>query len=496
MKWRRRVVQILVFILFIFLFLKTTYQGEDVLKYPVNLFLRLDPLIAVVTMISVRKIVGGFFGAILVLLSTIVIGRFFCGWVCPFGTFLDAVSTIFFRGKAGANNYFPLQYKRWYRWKYYIFVFLLISSVFSLQLVFLLDPISLITRSFTIGLYPAFNFLFLGGKFLPPFIKEAIFLDTQPVFLLNIFISVLFFSVVFLEKFGRRFWCRNLCPLGAMLGLVSRFSLFRRVIGDGCNDCGLCGQNCKMQAVRDDVRNNFYFECIDCFSCTRVCPRQAVSFAPYPPRPKFDLSRRHILFSVFGGILTVPVVKNIYLQKGELRKAMNDYLIRPPGALPEDEFLKRCVRCGACIRVCLRNALHPALMESGLEGLWSPMLVPRLGYCEYNCTLCGQVCPTQAIKELQISEKRKTKVGLAYFDKNRCIPYAKGINCIVCEEHCPVSPKAIIFENKNEFDKENNPIKFPVMIEERCIGCGICQNKCPVDGKGAIVVVRNRGGHK
>ncbi|MDD5772268.1 MAG: 4Fe-4S binding protein [bacterium] len=494
MKWRRRAVQIIIFVLYIFLFLKTTYQGEDVLSYPVNIFLRLDPLIALVTMISVRKVISGFIGAFLLLAATFILGRFFCGWVCPLGTFLDFVSSIFYR-KIGAVREPPLQDKK-YRWKYYLFIFLLISSVFSLQLIFLFDPISLLTRSFTISVYPAFSFLFSNGRFFPLSIKKAVFLDTQPVFLLNIFIALIFIVIIFLEKFGRRFWCRNLCPLGAMFGLVSRFALFRRVVGEGCNDCGLCGHNCKMKAIRDDVKKNLSFECIDCFTCADACSTQEVNFVFAPDimnsKQKFDLSRRHVLISVAGGVLAVPVIKNIYLQKSELIKSMDDYLIRPPGALPEAEFLKHCTRCGECMRVCLGNALHPALTEAGLEGLWSPLLVPRLGYCEFNCTLCGQVCPTQAIKELTQPEKRKTVIGLAHFDKNRCIPYSRQTNCMVCEEHCPVSPKAIVFEETKDLTKEGEPIKLPRVIAEKCIGCGICQNKCPIQGKGAIIVTREK----
>ncbi|MEW6088823.1 MAG: 4Fe-4S binding protein [bacterium] len=495
MKWRRRAVQIFIFVFFVFLFLETTYQGKDILSYPVNIFLRLDPLIALGTMISVRKFIEGFGGAFLILFATVILGRFFCGWVCPLGTFLDVFSTVFFRKKR--FFYKEKQNYQKYRWKYYILIFLLVTSVFSIQSVFLLDPISLITRSFTITVYPAFNFLFSRWSFfLPASVKKSVFLDAQPVFLLNIFITVFFIIILFLENFGKRFWCRNLCPLGAMLGLVSRFPLFRRVVGEGCNDCGLCGKNCKMNAVRDDFKNNLSFECIDCFTCADACPAEEVNFVFSPDinsRQKFDLSRRHVLFSVFGGVLSVPIIKNIYLQKDELFKAGNDYLIRPPGAVTETEFLNRCIRCGKCMRVCLGNALHPALIEAGLEGLWSPMLVPRLGYCEYNCTLCGQVCPTQAIKELTLDEKKKNIIGLAHFDKNRCIPYARRTNCMVCEEHCPTSPKAIVFEETKELTREGYPIKLPRVVEDKCIGCGICQNKCPVQGKGAIIVTREKG---
>ena len=134
------------------------------------------------------------------------------------------------------------------------------------------------------------------------------------------------------------------------------------------------------------------------------------------------------------------------------------------------------------MKVCLTNGLHPPFMEAGLEGMWTPVLVPVLGYCEYNCNLCSQVCPTGAIRKVTVEEKQEIRIGLAMFDKNRCIPYAYGRNCIVCEEHCPVPEKAIQFIEEDAVDEEGNPfiLKKPIVIPDLCTGCGICENKCPV----------------
>ena len=143
------------------------------------------------------------------------------------------------------------------------------------------------------------------------------------------------------------------------------------------------------------------------------------------------------------------------------------------------------------MKVCLTNGLQPSLFEAGLEGIWTPRFDFHIGYCQYYCTLCGQVCPTGALTELTQEEKKRTKIGLAYFDKNRCLPYAQGVECIVCEEHCPTPDKAIKFEIADVKTKLGmRKIKHPVVDLDLCIGCGICEYKCPLEDQPAIIVTR------
>jgi len=210
-------------------------------------------------------------------------------------------------------------------------------------------------------------------------------------------------------------------------------------------------------------------------------------FARPPKTERLDLGRRGLLAAGLTG-LGGGLLFRIHPQASQ--RSFNPALIRPPGALAEDEFLAKCTRCGECMRVCPTNAIHPTLFEAGLEGLWSPVLKFNIGFCEYECTLCTQVCPTKAIKELSVEEKQKVKIGLAFFDRNRCLPYAFAQTCMVCEEHCPTPKKAIWLEEVQVLDRagEKLTVKQPRVDPQLCIGCGICEEKCPIKDRPGIYV--------
>jgi ferredoxin len=241
-------------------------------------------------------------------------------------------------------------------------------------------------------------------------------------------------------------------------------------------------------AAIDDSRTIDMGGCNLCFECAAKCPRQIITFRLQVPReisPHISLSRRKFIGAIFLGVC-LPSVKAIEVRA----KSPDPLLIRPPGALGEKDFLSRCVRCAECIQVCVGNALQPAFLQAGLDGMFSPMLVARTGYCEFNCTLCGQVCPTGAIEQLPLPEKHRLKIGHAWFDKNLCLPYDKAIPCMVCEEHCPTPEKAIRFRPAAMInsDGQSVTVKQPYVVDSLCIGCGICENKCPLPGKPAIYV--------
>ena len=206
-----------------------------------------------------------------------------------------------------------------------------------------------------------------------------------------------------------------------------------------------------------------------------------------------DLSRRAVFGATLGGVAGLCLLRITPQARGALPQ---ENLIRPPGSLPEREFLERCTACGMCIKICPTHGLQPTLWEAGLEGLWTPQLVPRLGWCESECTACTHVCPTEAIAPLTVEQKKQVRIGLASFDVTRCIPYAFGRECIVCEEHCPVPDKAIYVVETEVVARngQKTVVKQPRVDPSRCIGCGICENKCPLkDHPGIRVLSTNEG---
>ncbi len=201
---------------------------------------------------------------------------------------------------------------------------------------------------------------------------------------------------------------------------------------------------------------------------------------------KPDIGRRALLGSILAGF-SLPLLGRL---DGRMDKVADSRLIRPPGSLSENDFLKLCQRCGLCMKVCPTNAINPTLGEAGMAGFWTPRLIMTQGYCEYTCSLCGSVCPTGAIVNITTKEKieRPIKIGSAYVDRGRCLPWSGNAPCIVCEEVCPTSPKAIYLKKETISGPGGKKlaVQLPFVDLKQCVGCGICENKCPVQGLPAI----------
>jgi len=498
--WWRRASQACFLAAFLFLFRQTDYLGTDEIPYAVNVFFRWDPLAAASAMLGAKVFISLFVPAFLVVGLTFFLGRFFCGWVCPLGTVLDAVHPVVDHRREGTAR------SRWKSSSYYILVLVLVAAPFGVPLVGYVDPFSILVRGLALAVDPAmnsavrlpFDFLYVHAPGRVTSVTEPVFgflrgtvlPYKQTVFALALPSALILVAVFALEKLERRFWCRNLCPLGALLALISRPALLRQHPGKACDlDCMRCADICRMGAIDEHGRISPE-DCNLCLDCLAECDKQLISFKWKRPKARpapVMVSRRGALGSLAAG-LALPA----FLSVRAINRRPDPHLIRPPGALFETEFLSRCVRCGECMKVCINNALQPAFLEAGVEGMFSPVLVPRIGYCEYNCTLCGQVCPSGAIRELTKDEKHEARIGLACFDRDRCLPWAKGIPCLVCEEMCPVPDKAIKMRRGKAINQEGREVEIdqPYLVGRLCIGCGECENKCPLPGEAAVKVTR------
>jgi ferredoxin len=241
--------------------------------------------------------------------------------------------------------------------------------------------------------------------------------------------------------------------LGALFGVISRFAVWR--IGkmqEPCSDCKLCEKSC--EGGCDPSGRIRISECVLCFNCREDCKDEVIAYQMQPSlageETNPDISRRGFVLSLTGGVFGVQAIR----LSNKLGANWHHKLIRPPGALAEQEFLKRCIKCGQCMRICPTNVIQPGNVEGGLENLWTPALNNRIGSsgCQLNCVACGQICPTSAIRPITLSEKLgrdefadvgPIRIGTAFVDRTRCLPWAMDKPCIVCEENCPVSPKAI-----------------------------------------------------
>jgi len=426
--------------------------------------------------------------------ATIVLGRVWCGWICPLGTIQDAVGRLGQRTRTRRRRAEVNRYRRAYALKYYLLVGLLVAAVFGVQQAGLLDPIALLTRSSTAVLLPADDAA--ATALLGDAAQGWTWFPQEHLTVGAWVIGAVFAAVLLAGLWVPRLFCRAVCPLGAMLGVLGRYSLFRfRRSESACTRCRLCDGVCPGAAEpAGELRTA---ECMACFNCSELCPEEAVRFGPAAgagahERPEADLSRRGLITAALAGFFAWPFARRV----SGARARPSPGAVRPPGALAEDDFLAACVKCHACLRACPTNVIQPAVAQAGWEGFWTPVMDFRLGYCEYNCTACGSACPTGAIRAIGLDAKHGTgdfagagpvRLGTAFVDRGRCLPWAMDRPCIVCQEVCPVSPKAIELR-RGEGNGGQADLQRPVVVPERCIGCGICSHKCPVADAPAIYV--------
>jgi len=472
-----------VFFVTLFLFFLFSADFSRMKGYQVGLFLQADPLVWLAGLLTGWTVYTGVALALFIIAPTLFLGRFYCSWICPLGIMNQWIYRLM-PGRKPVEDYSMNEYRPLYRLKYYILAALLVLAAMGSLQIGLFDPIALIHRSFIISVLPATD-MGMGAIYQRP-----------QLFLGGVLIGLLFIALILANRQYPRFWCRTLCPLGALLGVMSLGSVYRiRRDVDKCTDCNKCLRGC--QGACDPQGALRIAECHVCMNCIDDCPEDALTFGPPESRSSIhaplDVNRRRMMETVVAAAVLYPMMKSSLTGETTAQAAV----IRPPGSLAEPDFLRRCIKCAMCMRACPTNVLQPALLEAGFEGLWTPVLINQIGWCESHCVMCGQVCPTGAIMPLTVQQRAGTpgkpppmKLGTAFYDRGRCLPWAMNVECIVCEEVCPTSPKAIWFEVKEikNRDGSTRKLKMPYVDPKLCIGCGICENKCPVQDKAAIRV--------
>jgi polyferredoxin len=449
----RRLSQIFFLALFLWFCVTATLGAHwwQLRGWPINWILELDPLTALATVLATGTLYKNLAWALVTIALTLFVGRFFCGFACPLGAINQFTGWLGRLGKGTEGRVEANGHRRAQAVKYYLLLFLLALALMGSVQTGIFDPLPLIHRSVNLALAP------LADNPL------GVLSDAPRSYVSAWLLGFLFLGIVGLNLVLPRFFCRFVCPLGALFGLLSRFTPWR--LGkttDRCGDCRICEHYCE-GACRPSGKI-IGGECVLCFNCMDRCPADRLTFATKPSAAGEaglpDLSRRGFVVAGTGLLLT-----SMWGIGGLAGANRNPHLIRPPGALDEERFLARCLRCGQCMRICPGNIIQPALLEAGIEGLWTPAVNYRLGMsgCLPNCIACGQVCPTAAIRPLSLEEKQglgefahqgPIRMGTAFVDRGRCLPWAMDRPCLVCHELCPVSPKAIftrtVFETIRE----------------------------------------------
>jgi len=431
--------------------------------WPINWLLELDPLTALATVLATGTLYAGLFWALVTIVLTLVVGRFFCGFACPLGALHQFTGWLGRRGHDSASRVEANRQRSSQSLKYYLLVGLLALAFLGSVQTGVFDPLPLVYRSINLALAPLID-------------NRLGVLSDEPRFYASVWlVGAVFLAVLGLNLIMPRFFCRFLCPLGALFGLLSRFTPWRLgKTSDRCGDCRLCEEYCE-GACRPSG-TIITGECVMCMNCLDRCPAGRITFAGRPSAAGEvglpDLSRRGLI--VGGSSLLLASMWGVGGLTGPNRNAE---LIRPPGALDEDRFLARCIRCGQCMRICPANIIQPALLQAGIQGLWTPAInyrVSRSG-CLPNCIACGQVCPTAAIRPLSLEEKQGSgefaaqgplRMGTAFVDRGRCLPWAMDRPCLVCHELCPVSPKAIFVRTAFETIRDGEALPARVQGAE------------------------------
>ncbi len=422
---------------------------------------------------------------LILLILTLLLGRIYCSALCPLGLLQDVGNRLskFFRKKKKRFTYSkPNTIAR-----YGILAVAIIAWVVGFNaVVSLLDPYGAFGRiaaNLMRPLYYAINNLlaFILNKFD---IYSVYNMTLQTVTVAAAIVAGVTLLVIAVASVLRgRWYCNTICPVGTLLGLVSKLSFFKIKIDDGgCNSCGLCAMNCKAQCINSKTKQVDETRCVACYNCLSVCNRNAIKLRNTYKKKEtsVDTSKRTAMVAGAMALAAIPSVAVAQTVDDSITNRSDDDPLMPPGAQNRKNFKNRCTACHLCVSKCPAQVIVPSFLEYGLSGVLQPRMDYTKSFCTYDCTICSRVCPNGALQPLTSDEKRDLQIGQAIFDRELCVVYTDETDCGACSEHCPTQAVHMVLYK--------NGLRIPKVDTSICVGCGGCQYICPVRPRTAIFV--------
>lgn len=423
-------------------------------------------------------------GLAIVVALTVLMGRVYCSHLCPLGTLQDIF--IWASKRNFKHRKYPY-YKPLFLF-HYVFTSVLIASALggSLLVLNLFEPFSSFGRILANLVRPLVILVNNAAAFM--LTKEQVyFLYEIP--LKGLAVSVVATAIVFLgglfwlSYYHGRYFCNTLCPVGGVLSIVSRVSIFRIGIEQTkCIDCGLCERVCRARCIDSKTLRIDHAACVGCFDCIDSCPENGMSYKLHwkkTPAKAVDTRKREVLLNGSAAVLwLLGLQQSAGSDKPSFEQSRKTPIV-PPGARSIERFSERCTACHLCVSSCPAHVLQPSFLDFGIAGIMQPKMDYSVSYCTFDCTLCGQVCPSGAIQKLPPEEKKLVQIGKTQFVKEDCIVETKKTDCGACSEHCPTKAVRMVPYGK---------LLLPEVDNQYCVGCGACEHACPTNPRKAIFV--------
>lgn len=483
----RIVLSIIFFLSILLLFFDLSFSIQSSFSdYP--LYLQFIP--AFLKIFSVG-IIGGL-GFFIVILLTLLFGRVYCSTICPLGILQDFI--LFVRKKVKKINFYFSD--ALIRTRYIFLIIPIVFFLFGIALGFnLLDPYSnfgrIINNIFRPILIFINNIAALILEYFNAYLINPIAFQGVEYFSLTFSLIVLLLIIWLSAKYGRLF-CNSVCPVGTFLGLISKFSFFKIEIDESsCIFCSECETVCKSSCIDSESQVVDFSRCVGCFNCVDICASGGITYKSrykLNESGKLNFSKRDFFKNIgifaLGSNLILKAQKKIEVYKPNKTPVIRETPVSPPGSISVDNFNDHCTACHLCVASCPTQVLQPSFLEYGILEIMQPRMDYKSGFCNFECNICTEVCPSGAIQSTQLESKKRIQLGKAIFVKDNCVVYTQKTDCGACAEHCPTKAVKMVFD-------ETVKLKAPKVDDKICVGCGACEFACPTFPYKAIYVEGN-----